>query len=73
MSRSELNTFLEMLQQYVEHLSTNPYSLLSKIFGVFTIEKPGMGSVHVMLMENTLKLENPKLLKYVFDLKGSTY
>jgi hypothetical protein len=25
-----------------------------------------------MLMENTMQLENPKNLRYIFDLKGST-
>jgi len=30
-----------------------------------------MDGVHIMLMENTLRLKNPKKLKYVFDLKGS--
>ena len=30
-----------------------------------------MGDVHIMLMENTLRLENKENLRYVFDLKGS--
>ena len=28
--------------------------------------------VHIMLMENTLRLKDPQKLKYIFDLKGST-
>ena len=27
--------------------------------------------MHIMLMENTLRLKNPAQLKYIFDLKGS--
>eukprot|EP00354_Favella_ehrenbergii_P000790 CAMPEP_0170459240 /NCGR_PEP_ID=MMETSP0123-20130129/6001_1 /TAXON_ID=182087 /ORGANISM="Favella ehrenbergii, Strain Fehren 1" /LENGTH=66 /DNA_ID=CAMNT_0010723773 /DNA_START=641 /DNA_END=841 /DNA_ORIENTATION=+ len=27
--------------------------------------------VHIMLMENTMRLKNPDRLNYVFDLKGS--
>ena len=30
-----------------------------------------MSDVHLMLMENTLRLKNPEQLKYIFDLKGS--
>ena len=30
-----------------------------------------MDEVHLMLMENTLRLRNPEQLKYIFDLKGS--
>ena len=31
----------------------------------------GVNAVHIMLMENTLRLKNPSQLKYIFDLKGS--
>ena len=30
-----------------------------------------MGSVHVMVMENTLQLKDEKNLEFTFDLKGS--
>ena len=45
--------------------------MLSKILGVFTVRCAKMGSVNLILMENTLNVEE-KHLKYVFDLKGST-
>jgi len=72
MNKSELDTLLDMLPKYREHFLSNPDSLLVKIFGAFTVRKAGMGLVHVMLMENTMKIKNPKLLRHVFDLKGST-
>ena len=31
----------------------------------------GTDAVHIMLMENTLRLKNPDRLNYIFDLKGS--
>ena len=31
-----------------------------------------MSSVHIMLMENALQVENEEKLKFIFDLKGST-
>ena len=45
---------------------------MSKIFGVFTVKSKQTGSVHFFIMENTMRLKKPDMLKYVFDLKGST-
>lgn len=44
---------------------------MARIFGVFLIETKITRPVTVLLMQNVLQLENPKNLKYVFDLKGS--
>lgn len=72
MTAKELQLMLRILPAYVEHLRNHPSTLLSKILGVFTVKAESFDEVHVMLMENTLKLGNPKHLKYIFDLKGST-
>ena len=74
MTSTELKLFKRMIPKYTEYLQANQDSLLSKILGVFTIEAAcTMGSqVHIMLMENTVRLKNVDELKYVFDLKGST-
>ncbi len=61
-----------MLPDYVSHLKSHKKSLLGKIFGVFTVKADSFNEVHVILMENTLRLKNPDNLKYIFDLKGST-
>ena len=39
---------------------------------MFTVKADSFNEVHVVLMENTLRLKNPANLKYIFDLKGST-
>ena len=57
MSKSELNLFLKMLPRLAEHYKTVPNSLLSKFFGVFTVKMSGINAVHIMLMENTLRLK----------------
>ena len=54
-----------------EHYEKYPNSIITKIFGVFTVKTDATNSVHLMLMENTLQLKNPEGLKYIFDLKGS--
>ena len=71
MTKEELDLFLEILPRLSEHHKNTPRSLLSKIFGVFTVKMSSVEPVHIMLMENTMRLKDPERLKYVFDLKGS--
>lgn len=71
MKDDELKLMLKLIPDYVKHLKNNKKSLLGKIFGIFTIKADNISEVHVMLMENTLRFENTKNLKYIFDLKGS--
>ena len=55
-----------------DHHKRNPFSLLAKIVGVFTVKSKRMSRVHIMLMENALQIENEDKLQFIFDLKGST-
>ena len=71
MKKSELELFLRILPKLAEHFKKVPRSLLSKIFGVFTVKMDKVDPVHIMLMENTMRLKDPERLNYVFDLKGS--
>jgi len=71
MTESELKLFLRILPQIASHHQKVPNSLLAKIFGVFTVKMSHVDAVHIMLMENTLRLKEAKSLKYIFDLKGS--
>lgn len=72
MTSSELARLKRMMPNYSEHLKTNKNSLLSKILGIFTVKTENFSSVHIMLMENTVRLKESKNLRYIFDLKGST-
>jgi hypothetical protein len=71
-TKDELDLVKRMMPQYSEHLKRNRNSLLSKILGLFTVDTSKFSSVHIMLMENTVRLKDPKRLKFKFDLKGST-
>ena len=62
---------LKTLPKLSEHYEKFPNSIITKIFGVFTVKTDATNSVHLMLMENTLQIKNPEGLKYIFDLKGS--
>jgi 1-phosphatidylinositol-4-phosphate 5-kinase len=71
-TNGELKLVKRIMPQYSEYLKRNPDSLLSKMLGLFTVETSKFGSVHIMLMENTVRLKDPMELKFKFDLKGST-
>jgi hypothetical protein len=70
-SQTELKLILRMMPNYTKHLMENKSSLLCKILGIFTVEAESFSRVHIMLMENTIRLKDRENLKYVFDLKGS--
>ncbi len=47
---------------------------MAKILGVFTVESAQIHAVHLMLMENTLRIDRTFFSEkpIIFDLKGST-
>ena len=69
----ELDLMLKILDSFVAHYHKYPNSLISKIFGVFTVKRQGTSPITLCLMENTVMLTNDKMLQYKFDLKGSTH
>jgi 1-phosphatidylinositol-4-phosphate 5-kinase len=69
---SELKIVKKIMPMYSEYLKRNPDSLLGKILGLFTVATSKFSPVHIILMENTVRLKDPKELKFKFDLKGST-
>ena len=62
-----------MLDDLILHFRrTNNESLLAKIYGVFTINTDVFKSVDVIVMQNTVQVENKLNPQMKFDLKGST-
>ena len=53
-NESEKEIMLKILDGYLDHHLKYPDSLISKIFGVFTIKREGMAPVILCLMENTV-------------------
>lgn len=58
MTATELKLVKRMMPEYVHHLENNPDSLLSKILGIFTVNSEMFKNVHIMLMENTVRLKD---------------
>mmetsp|Transcript_22174 Transcript_22174/g.29654 ORF Transcript_22174/g.29654 Transcript_22174/m.29654 type:complete len:316 (+) Transcript_22174:1519-2466(+) len=71
MTNGELKLMLNMLPRLANHHQTVKQSLLAKIFGAFTVCMSKTAPVHIVLMENTMRLKRPSSLNYIFDLKGS--
>ena len=72
MTDVELKLFLKLLPDYELHLSEHGSSIISRIYGVYTIRMRKLATVHLMLMANTLMFKNADRIERIFDLKGST-
>ena len=69
---SEREVLLKMLEDMIAHYkSTKNWSLLSRIYGLFTIKSNKFDPVDVIIMQNTCQLTDPKCARMTFDLKGS--
>jgi hypothetical protein len=53
----ELNKFLKMFTEYFEHIRFSELSLLARIYGIFTIKVEDLAPVHLLLMGNTMKVQ----------------
>lgn len=62
---------LNMLDDLFEHFRKNKGSLLTRIYGIFTIKTQYFDPVDLIIMRNTAYVENQNE-KMVFDIKGST-
>ncbi len=51
----ELESLLKLLPHYYDYICfENPFSLLSRIYGAFSINIGGISTIHLFLMENSL-------------------
>ena len=73
-SNSELENILcRLMPNYFEYLVNNPETLIAKVYGIYTIAiNEGSSKVHIILMQNLVTCKQNHL-KYIFDLKGSTF
>ena len=69
----EKKVLLDLLDDYINHIQcTSNKSLLTRIYGVFTIKTNFFAPMDVIIMQNTIQMNNPQNSKVTFDLKGST-
>ena len=61
-----------MLDDFVSHIEqTKGQSLLSRIYGMFSIKTKDLREIDIIIMQNTSKLVNKNAKKFEFDIKGS--
>ena len=64
---------MKLLPDFHKHLSSNRDSLLSRIYGVYTVKMKSYGAVHMIIMGNILRWDADKDVTRVYDMKGSVY
>lgn len=50
MQGTEKQDFLRIIDDYIDHLIKNPNSLISRIYGIFTVLTPNFSSVDIVVM-----------------------
>ena len=73
MTEEELDLIQKILPQFHAHLKNNKNSLISRIYGVYTVEMQDYEKVHLILMGNTLRFDNKNDINRIYDLKGSLF
>jgi 1-phosphatidylinositol-4-phosphate 5-kinase len=71
---TEKETLMSILPKMVDFVvQTGGKSLISRVYGLYKIEYPGISPVHLMLQRNNIQILPNNSLLAVFDLKGSRY
>ena len=70
-SAEERKTLLDIFHDYFNYIKTNETTLITKIYGVYTLVIKNASSVNIILMQNLFGC-SPIHIQRMFDLKGST-
>ena len=70
-SAEEKNTLLDILHDYFNYIKDHNSTLMTKIYGIYTVVIKNASSVNVILMQNLFGC-SPIHIQKMFDLKGSS-
>ena len=70
MTTGDFNAFKKLFRAYFDHINMFDNSLISRIYGVYSVKMGEADPVYLMLQGNCKKCED-RYIKRVFDLKGS--
>ena len=74
MTKQEKKNLMKILPQMTKFImETGGKSLISRVYGVYKVQYPGMASIFLMLQRNNIRLQQLNELVCSFDLKGSKY
>ena len=71
-NNEEKETFDRILTNYYNYVKEHKKTLITKIYGIYTVVIKNASSVNVILMQNLFGC-SPRHIERMFDLKGSTY
>jgi 1-phosphatidylinositol-4-phosphate 5-kinase len=72
MTDSDFNAFMRLFRSYFRHVcSPKTRSLLARVYGVYSVKMGTQKPVKLVVMGNTMLVENFNNVRGVFDLKGS--
>ena len=71
LSSSDKKKLTEIMSDYCAYLTKNNDSLLARIYGMFSINRPLHKSVDIIIMQNTCLIKEKTNKIFSFDLKGS--
>jgi len=72
MTNSEKKKMLKMVPKIYLHWKDNLRSLISRVYGIYKVKMEAFKPIHLMIIANTLRFENPGKIMRIYDLKGST-
>jgi hypothetical protein len=67
----ERKTLSEIIREYYNYIKEHKESLITKIFGIYTVVIKNASSVNIILMQNLFECSPMNIIR-MFDLKGST-
>ena len=74
MTGSEKINLIRMLPAMTKFImETGGKSLISRIYGLYMVEYPGISPIYLMLQKNNIQLQKKNELLSTFDLKGSKF
>tara|TARA_B110000285_G_C15045567_1_gene574130 strand:+ start:637 stop:897 length:261 start_codon:yes stop_codon:yes gene_type:complete len=62
---------IRVLPSFYEHFEVNKKSLITKIYGIFTVQMDNFEPINVMIQANSLPAMHDYEMNYCFDMKGS--
>jgi hypothetical protein len=76
MTDSDFNAFMRLFRSYFRHIcsqkkNSTKQSLIARIYGCYSVKMGTQKPVKLIIMGNTMLVQSSKLIRGVFDLKGS--
>jgi len=62
---------MRLFRTYFRHVCEHPKSILARVYGLYSVTMGEQKPVRMIVMGNTMRVQQSTNIQYVFDLKGS--